>query len=123
MPQELNERQFRALVGEALDGLPPEWAELLDQVIVLVEDWASPEDLEEVGFAPDEAHDLLGLYVGIPITERGALDDGLPDRVMIYRRPILAICNSRAEVVREVQHTVLHELGHHFGLGEDDLPF
>jgi predicted Zn-dependent protease with MMP-like domain len=123
MPQRLSERQFRALVGEALDGLPQRWAELLDQVIVLVEDMASPDDLADAGFEPDDAADLLGLYVGIPITERGAFDEGLPDRVMIYRLPILDVCATRADVVREVQHTVLHELGHHFGLAEDDLPF
>ena len=76
-----------------------------------------------MGFAPHEADDLLGLYVGIPITERGAVHDGLPDRIMVYREPILGICATTSDVIREVQHTVLHELGHHFGLLEDDLPF
>lgn len=114
---------FRELVAQALDDLPLEWSERLDQVIVLVEDRASPEDLAEVGFAPHEADDLLGLYVGIPITERGAVYDGLPDRIMVYREPILGVCHTADDVVREVQETVLHELGHHFGLLEDDLPF
>jgi predicted Zn-dependent protease with MMP-like domain len=114
---------FRELVAAALDGLPEQWQEPLGQVVVLVEEQASPDELEAAGFAATEGADLLGLYVGVPLTERGALDDGLPDRIMIYRLPILAICRSDAEVVQEVQDTVLHELGHYFGLLEDDLPF
>ena len=115
--------RFRGLVEEALDALPDEWREMLGQVIVLVEELPSSEDLEFVGMRPDEAHELLGLYVGVPLTERGAFDEGLPDRIMVYRQPILGICHDREDVIREVQHTVLHELGHHFGLLEDDLPF
>lgn len=120
---EVSPRRFRVLVAEALDSLPSEWQELLAQVVVLIEEVASEEDLLRVGMLRDDGHDLLGLYVGIPLTERRAFDEGLPDRIMIYRRPILAICRSREDVVREVRHTVLHELGHHFGLDEDDLPF
>lgn len=120
---DVSERRFRALVGEALDALPRPWSEMLEQVIVLVEDEPSDDDLLESGIPLNEGHDLLGLYVGVPLTDRGAVDEGLPDRVMIYRLPILAVCDTREDVVREVQHTVLHELGHHFGLGEEDLPF
>jgi len=120
---DVSPRRFRALVAEALDLLPSEWQERLAHVVVLVDEVASAEDLSLVGMLADEGHDLLGLYVGIPLTERRAFDEGLPDRIMIYRKPILGICRSREDVLREVQHTVLHELGHHFGLGEDDLPF
>jgi predicted Zn-dependent protease with MMP-like domain len=120
---EVSPRRFRSLVEQALDQLPDEWQEMLGQVVVLIEDLPSPEDLEFVGMRPDEATDLLGLYVGVPLTERSAFDEGLPDRIMIYRDPILAICDNYGDVLREVQHTVLHELGHHFGLLEDDLPF
>jgi predicted Zn-dependent protease with MMP-like domain len=120
---EVDPRRFRALVAEALDSLPSQWQPMLAQVVVLVEEVASEEDLSLVRMGPEEGHDLLGLYVGIPLTERGAFDEGLPDRIMIYRRPILGICRSHEDVLREVQQTVLHELGHHFGLAEDDLPF
>jgi predicted Zn-dependent protease with MMP-like domain len=96
---------------------------MLSHVVVLVEEVASAEDLSRVGMLPEEGNDLLGLYVGIPLTERPAFDEGLPDRIMIYQRPILGICRSRDDVLCEVQRTVLHELGHHFGLNEDDLPF
>ena len=119
----ISERQFRRLVQEALDDLPDVWQPYLEGVIVLVEDKPSDEDLDLSGIPREEGYDLLGLYVGVPLTERGALDDGLPDRIMIYREAILSVSASRADVVREVQETVLHELGHHFGLGEDELPF
>ena len=120
---EVSPRRFRALVAEALDSLPSEWQQMLAQVVVLVEEVASAEDLSGVRMLPEEGDDLLGLYVGVPLTERTAFDEGLPDRIMIYRRPILGICRNREDVLREVRHTVLHELGHHFGLDEDDLPF
>ena len=119
----LGERQFRELVAEALDGLPPEFGELLDNVAVVVEDEPSDDDLRELGMDPEAGDELLGLYQGTPLDERGFEYGGLPDRVVIYRGPILRIAPTRQEVVRQVQETVLHELGHHFGLDEDDLPF
>jgi len=120
---ELSERRFRELVAEALDGLPAEFAELLDNVAVVVEDEPAPEDLAALGMDPDEGDELLGLYQGIPLDARGFDYGGLPDRVVIYRGPILRIARTRREVVEQVRETVLHELGHHFGLEEDDLPF
>lgn len=119
----LGERQFRELVAEALDGLPPEFADLLDNVAVIVEDEPSAEDLVELGIDPGDGLELLGLYQGVPLADRGFEYGALPDRVVIYRIPILRIARTRNEVVRQVRETVLHELGHHFGLEEDDLPF
>ncbi len=116
-------RQFRTLVAEALDGLPPEFGELLDNVAVVVEDEPQPADLRALGMEPGEGTELLGLYHGTPLDARGFEYGGLPDRVVIYRKPILRVARTRAEVIRQVQETVLHELGHHFGLEEDDLPF
>jgi len=119
----LSERRFRLLVAEALDELPPEFGELLDNVAVVVEDEPSAEDLRELGMDPEEGDELLGLYQGTPLDARGFEYGGLPDRVVIYRGPILRIARTRREVIEQVQETVLHELGHHFGLEEDDLPF
>lgn len=119
----LSGRRFRELVAEALDGLPPEFGELLDNVAVVVEDEPSAQELRELGMDPDEGDELLGLYQGTPLDARGFEYGGLPDRVVIYRGPILRIARSRREVIEQVQETVLHELGHHFGLEEDDLPF
>ena len=115
--------RFRELVGEALDGLPEEWANRLDNVAVVVEEEASDADLAAVGINPDTGRELLGLYQGVPLDERGVFYSSLPDRIVIYRGPILRIARSRQEVLRMVRETVLHELGHHFGLQEEDLPF
>lgn len=113
--------EFEALVAKALDDLPQEFAELLENVAVVVEDEPTEEDLASVDLDPED--DLLGLYQGVPLAERDSFYGGLPDRVVIYRGPILRLCSSRREVIREVRDTVVHELGHHFGLDEDDMPY
>lgn len=113
--------EFETLVAKALDGLPREFASLLDNIAVVVEDEASPVDLAEVGLEhPDE---LLGLYRGIPLTERESTFSPLPDQVVLYRRSIVGLCSTRREVIREVRDTLVHELGHHFGLSDEDMPF
>jgi len=113
--------EFESLVETALEGLPPEFAELLENVAVIVEEEPDPEDLEALGMEPDE--ELFGLYQGVPLAQRDTFYTALPDRVIIYRGPILRHCESRREVLREVRDTVVHELGHHFGMEEDEMPF
>jgi predicted Zn-dependent protease with MMP-like domain len=106
--------QFERLVLEAVAELPREFRERIDNVAIVVEDW--PQHVES-----DSS--LLGLYQGTPIGERGQGYHLVPpDRIVIYRRPILALCATRADVVREIRDTVRHEVGHHFGLPESDLP-
>jgi len=114
--------QFEELVARALDTLPEEFAELLDNVAVVVEDEPSDKDLVEVGLDP-ATDDLFGLYQGVPLAERDNFYSEIPDRIVIYRGPILRACDSRREVIREVRDTVIHELGHHFGLDEDEMPY
>ncbi|WP_026197206.1 metallopeptidase family protein [Sciscionella marina] len=106
----LSEEEFIELVGEALDGIPERFTAAMDNVVVLVED----EHPGEPG--------LLGLYHGIALTERTIEYGGaLPDRITIYRLPILARCATPEEVVREVRITVVHEIAHHFGIDDDTL--
>ncbi len=119
----ISERRFRELVGEALDSLPDEWGEALDNIAVVVEDEPAAMDLEALSMDPAAGDELLGLYHGTPLHDRPVGFDGMPDRVVIYRGPILRTCNSRREIVEAVRETVLHELGHHFGLLDDDMPF
>lgn len=119
----ISQARFRELVAEALDALPEIWARRLDNVAVVVEEEPSLEELESVGMSADENDELLGLYQGVPLGERGWEYAALPDRIVVFRGPILRLAGSREEVIRMVQETVLHELGHHFGLDEDDLPF
>ncbi|HEX6202557.1 MAG TPA: metallopeptidase family protein [Thermoanaerobaculia bacterium] len=119
----LSREQFEALVEKALDSLPDDFAALLDNVAVMVEEEPSAEDLAEVGMEADEADDLFGLYQGVNLLERTAEYSALPDRVTIFRGPILRACGSRREVVREVRDTVIHELGHYFGMEEEQMPY
>ncbi|HXO21620.1 MAG TPA: metallopeptidase family protein [Thermoanaerobaculia bacterium] len=114
--------EFAALVEQALDGLPEEFADLLENVAVVVEEEPALEDLEDLGLDPEE-DELFGLYQGVPLAERDSHYLALPDRVAIYRGPILRHCENRRQVIREVRDTVIHELGHHFGLDEEDMPY
>jgi predicted Zn-dependent protease with MMP-like domain len=85
-----------------------------------VEDLPSRDEAERLGLR--NRRGLLGLYHGIPLTNRSVQHSGtLPDRITIYKKNIEAYCDSRAEIVDQVRRTVLHEIGHHFGLGEGDL--
>jgi predicted Zn-dependent protease with MMP-like domain len=104
-------QRFEELVGEALDEIPPELLDLLDNVVILVED-------DPPGSDPD----LLGVYEGHALTERGWDYAGvLPDRITIFRNPILGLCVSEDEVVEEVAVTVVHEIAHHFGIDDARL--
>ena len=111
------------LVARALDDLPEDFAELLENVAVVVEDEPSREELESVGLDPEAGDELFGLYQGIPLAQRDVYYSALPDRVVIYRGPLVRCCRSRREIRREVVDTVVHELGHHFGLDEEDMPY
>jgi predicted Zn-dependent protease with MMP-like domain len=103
--------RFEELVSEALDTIPPEVAGMLTNCVVLVED-----------DVPPGTPSLLGLYEGTPLTERGQWYSGvLPDRITIYRLPILRMCRDEQDVVDEVGITVIHEVAHHFGIGEERL--
>lgn len=116
----LSRRRFKRLVAQALADLPPAFQRMLQNVVVVVEDEPTPDDLATTGLGPDET--LLGLYSGVPLTERSAqYGMALPDRVVIYRWPICARCTSEAEIVREVRRTVIHEVAHHFGIDDERL--
>lgn len=118
----MSRAEFERVVAGALDHLPVEIADLLENVAVVVEDEPSDDDLRDVGLDP-ETDTLFGLYQGVALPDRGgAYGDALPDRIVIYRLPLLDACEHRAELVREIQDTVVHEVGHYFGLDEEDLP-
>lgn len=117
----INRRAFQELVREALTDLPDEFARAMVNVAVVVEEEPTAEELESLGLDPDQ-DDLFGLYQGVPLPERGPDAPTLPDRISIYRLPILWVCETRAEVTAQVRTTVIHELGHYFGLDEEELP-
>ena len=108
-------------MSEALAELPRAFASRLDNVAVLIADRPTAEQRRDLGLAADET--LFGLYEGTPLGERGgAYHLALPDRITIYREPILEACLSTQEMKHEIRLTVIHELGHHFGLGDHELP-
>ncbi len=111
--------RFRRLVERALDEIPDELAQRMDNVVVLVRGQPTQEEMDSVGLSPRDT--LLGLYVGRPLTSRGWYGETLPDRIMIYQEPIESICHSEDEVVAQVRETVLHEVAHHFGIDDDRL--
>jgi predicted Zn-dependent protease with MMP-like domain len=116
----MQRQDFEKLVAEALDELPPQFQRLLWNVVVLVEGEPSRELLEDMGLWPDGT--LLGLYEGIPLPERGlSYGNALPDRITIFQRPIEATCRTQRAIKDAVQETVLHELGHYFGLDDERL--
>jgi len=105
----MSREEFEDAVGDSLDLVPASLMARLDNVVFLVEDEPPPEE-----------PDLLGLYDGVPLTER---DWGmqLPDRIFIYRGPLLRMCEDRDELLDEIAVTVVHEIAHHFGIDDDRL--
>ncbi|HEY6279174.1 MAG TPA: metallopeptidase family protein [Streptosporangiaceae bacterium] len=106
---EVDPERFEEMVAAALDSLPEELGRLMSNVAVTVQHEPGPPG-------------LLGLYQGIPLTRRTTWYAGvLPDRITIYRLAICAVCSTEDEVVAEVRRTVIHEVGHHFGIGDARL--
>jgi predicted Zn-dependent protease with MMP-like domain len=111
-PLHLDAEEFEALVTEELDALPDDMVEGLDNVVFVVED--RPED---------GSLDLLGLYEGVALTERGQYGFGeLPDRIILYREPLLAAAEGSLETLRDEIHvTLVHEIAHFYGIDDDEL--
>jgi predicted Zn-dependent protease with MMP-like domain len=111
MPVEMDPIAFDRLVEEALDSLPAEIIARVQNVVVLIEEHAPPED-----------PDLLGVYDGVALTERAANHAGdLPDRILLFRHNLLALCETPDELADEVRITVVHEIAHHFGIDDARL--
>ena len=119
MAVRLTTTAFQHLVADALDNLPQEVHDALDNVEVLTQLWPSADQLEEVDGG--NAYGLLGLYEGIPLIDRASYNWALPDRVTLFQRPLEAVCDTHAELEHEVQVTVVHELAHHFGWSDEDI--
>lgn len=110
---------FQQLVADALESLPQEVHDILDNVDVQTQLWPSADQLDETGTR--DGYGLLGLYEGISLAERGSYNWALPDRVTLFQRPLEAICQTPDELAREVKVTVIHELAHHVGWSDEDI--
>ena len=116
----MERQKFESLVIKAVEELPEEFQEKLENVDVVVEDWPSSRLLRRLRMR--RAGDLLGLYEGVPHTGRGpGYNLVLPDKITIFRKPIEAICRSDEQVEAEIGSVVRHEIAHHFGLGDRAL--
>jgi predicted Zn-dependent protease with MMP-like domain len=117
----MDREAFEELVGEALDGLPIPFAELLENIVIQVRDEPDPGTIEDLGLDPARST-LFGLYTGVPLEHRGGFyGNVLPDVVFLYRGPLLRACCTPEELRRQVRLTLLHELGHHFGFSDAEM--
>ncbi len=116
----MTRRAFEKLVAEAVNALPEEFLSRLDNVEIIVEDFPSMEIQMAEGL--ESPFDLLGYYEGVPLTERDSQGPAwLPDRITVFQEPLEAICSSRRELFDEIQHTIVHEVAHYFGIDEDRI--
>ena len=111
---------FNRHVARALEAIPTEFQKKMENVEVLVEDFADDETLDSLGI--ESAWDLLGLYVGVPITQQSVFSfSPLPERIYLYRRPILRAARHGREAHQIIREVVIHEIGHHFGFDDAQL--
>ena len=115
----ISREQFEKLVRKALSQLPIDVRNHLDNVDVVVDGSASTSQL--VGTGIENEMDLLGLYEGIPLTERYGYDLVLPDKITLFQKPIESICETQEQVSEEIKATIVHEVAHHFGIDDDRL--
>ena len=116
----MERERFRRLVARTVEDLPEEFLTRLENIDIVVEDRPTPEQATEAGLG--QSYTLLGLYEGVPQTERGA-NYGLvpPDKITIFQKSIEARCRNDAEVIAEVKRVVKHEIAHHFGISDERL--
>ncbi len=120
MAYRVKEADFRLYAARVLDGLPDEFRERMENVVVVVEDYPSVEDAAAAGIPAEE---LLGLFHGASRLEQewfGA-PGRLPERIVLYKRNIEDVCSTKEELLEEIRLTVLHEIGHYFGLSEEEI--
>jgi predicted Zn-dependent protease with MMP-like domain len=122
-PLTASPEEFEAWIQEALAWLPARFATLADEVSIVVEEEPPADVLQDLELETKD--DLLGLYQGVPIDQSSFFQPAgeLPARIAIYKGPILRLCRTKAEVVHEVRDTVVHELGHHVGLDDEEMSY
>lgn len=119
IPKELSRNEFEQLVIEAIDSLPQEFLDRLENVDIVVESVPTRAQLSQQGVPEDSL--LLGLYEGVPLTARENYGFVLPDKITIFQESIEAVCPSPGQIIQEVRETVAHEIAHHFGLSDEAL--
>jgi len=113
--------EFDAIVEEALASVPKPFLDLLRNIAVIVEDEPTDADLDDVGF--DDDTELLGIFRGIALPDQGFDGAPMPGEIAIFRGPLTRVCDSRDELIQEIRDTVIHELGHYFGLDDHEMEY
>ena len=117
---ELTREQFEAIVGAAIDALPPAFAERIANLEFSIEDWARPDDYARTGSPANSV--ILGVYRGIPLTRRNSgYHLALPDSIIIFQQPLQRISRDEADLAERIGHVVRHEIAHYFGISDDRL--
>jgi predicted Zn-dependent protease with MMP-like domain len=120
-PQRISEAEFESCVEEALASVPPDFRKYLENVVVAVEEEPSQEDFDESDTPEEE--ELFGIFRGVPFFDRPMAVSALPAQIAIFRGPILRLCETRGEAIREIRDTVVHEVGHMLGLEDEEMPY
>lgn len=117
---DITDDQFAAIVANALDELPAKYTDHMDNVAIVYEDYPTPAQRQQLKLRCNET--LFGLYQGIPLTQRGAgYNLVLPDKITIFKIPLLMASSDPAHLKAKVKHTLWHEIAHHFGLNHDRI--
>ncbi|HET8709324.1 MAG TPA: metallopeptidase family protein [Candidatus Saccharimonadales bacterium] len=116
---DISDEQFQELINEALAGMPKERMEYVKNVAFLFEDEPTPEQREKLFLRGDQT--LLGLYEGVPLTQRQGMPSQLPDKITLFKLPLCMMANDLAELKEEIRHTMWHELAHYFGLNHTQI--
>jgi len=120
MMMQLTDEQFDQIISRAMDELPQEYIKGLENVVIVQADDPTPEQLIKMKI--DHDHVLLGLYEGVPLTQRGSGFSGmLPDKITLFKHPILMIVANEGELFEQVKRTLWHEMAHYYGLSHDRM--
>jgi predicted Zn-dependent protease with MMP-like domain len=116
----MTDEEFQSVVEEAIGNIPEEFREKIENIDIIIEDYPAPETLKSMKVSKNG---LLGLYTGIPHSKRSPFFYGntLPDRIYLFKKNLEAFCKNREELKEQIQRTVLHELGHYFGISDQRL--
>jgi predicted Zn-dependent protease with MMP-like domain len=116
---ELSDEQFEDFLDEAIKAVPEPYNKRLENIAFLIEDYPSAEQRQKLNLYPNET--LFGLYEGVPLTKRGGALKLLPDKITVFKQPLLAVSRTPAQLRRNIGHTIWHEVAHYFGLDHDRI--
>ena len=115
----VSQEQFEKLVTNAIDDIPPHYAEHIKNLAFVVEDEPSPEQRQKLHLHGNQT--LFGLYEGVPLTKRGTYNLALPDKITIFKRPMEMMTNSLEQLTAQIRNTIWHEVAHYYGLDHDRI--